>query len=252
MRFQRPAKTKPVFVRTFLSIVVCAGFQSPLIGDGFFQQIPKEGAWVKYRMTNKLFGPSARESERKGELRISCVGTVNENGRECRWIEIRDENRHLGGKVAYVYLTKFLVPVKSLAHGNPGHKDILRVWRKKGDNDPELTQGPIENGMRYGIYFPGATADVASTKTSEHKTFVVNGNMIRSESTRQQRAEFDTTYHHILNFRLWTHAGTPFGVAGAQIESRAYHGDRHQHTFVRNYELFESGKDATSELPNCN
>ena len=242
--------TNPVLVRIVVTLIFCAAVQGSLRGDGLFQQLPKDGAWAKFRMTNKLFGPSARDSEREGELRISCVGTVHENGRECRWIEIRDENRHLDGRIAYVYVTKFLVPEEALERGHPGHTDILRVWRKKGNNDAELILGPLEGGMRFGIYFPGTTTDSDSPESLEQRTFVVNGNMIRSESTLQQQAAFDTvSYHHVLGFRLWKHAVAPFGVAGARIESQAYSGDHLDWTFLRNYELVEWGDGATSELP---
>jgi hypothetical protein len=87
--------TNPILVRIVLTMIFWAAVQGSLRGDGLFQQLPKDGAWAKFRMTSRLFGPSARNSEREGDLRISCVGTVHENERECRWIEIRDENRHL-------------------------------------------------------------------------------------------------------------------------------------------------------------
>lgn len=239
--------------RTCLALAICLAAPSFAAADGFFLQLPKDGAWVKYRMTNRLFGPSARESRREGELRISSVGTVRENGTECRWIEIRDENRHQDGRMAFVYVTKFLIPVAKLKDGHPAQADILRVWRKKNDADPELLQGPFKNeGMRYAIFFPGETVAADKPRQLEERTFTVNGDAMPTQAILQRRAFFKTGYKDVVDFRLWTHKKVPFGVAGAQIEWTQYRSDQLRFTFQRNYELIESGDGAKSELPNNN
>lgn len=245
--------TGSMLARIILALIFCSGLQCSLYGDGLFQKMPHDGAWASFRMTNRLSGPSARESVREGELRISCVGRVLENGQNCRWIEIRDENRHINGRVAYVTITKFLIAEDALQLGKAGHRDILRVWRRKDMDDVELIPGPIEQPMRFGLFFPGATTDADEPVKLEPQTFRVNGKATRIDSVSHQQTEFDTpNYHHVLKFRLWKHAAAPFGVAGARIESQASQNSRPHHSFLRNFELIEWGDDATSELPDRN
>ncbi len=237
--------------RMCLGLALCFCVCSIASADGLIQSVPDKGEWVKYRMANHLFGTSARESERVGELRISCVGTVIERDIECRWIEIRTESRHLDGKLAFQSLSKFLIPVEKLRGGHVGQEDIIRAWTRRASSTPELIKAPLMNGLRFAMYFPGETSEVDTAGGLNKREFVVNGESIQSQETCRQQVSFDSKERHILEFDLWKNEATQFGVVGAKIETRRYSGDRLLSTFTRNYEVIESGSSAISELPDC-
>lgn len=102
--------------RYFLLLVLHSAMFAALRAhaDGFFHQLPNDGAWAEYEL-------SELNSGKPYIIRMSSVGTVMHNGIECRWIETKLSGGE--GRGRFNYIVKLLIPTKHLRPGvrSPAH-----------------------------------------------------------------------------------------------------------------------------------
>jgi hypothetical protein len=116
------------------SLLVIAGFTTMVQADGLIYQLPKDGAQVRYETETTLV-VDGQEQTLKGSLTVSSVGHMQENGEECRWIEIKMITPQNGQD--QIVVSKVLVPEKHLGTGKSAAENAIRVWVKEGDAQPQ-------------------------------------------------------------------------------------------------------------------
>ncbi len=102
--------------------------------DGLIYQLPADGGQVRYEMVIAL-NAEGNDLKLKGSISVSSVGQVTENGEKCRWIEfkmITDE-----GGLDRTVISKALIPEKHLGKGKSPVDNLIRVWVKEGDGEPQ-------------------------------------------------------------------------------------------------------------------
>jgi hypothetical protein len=100
-------------------------------------KLPKDGWWVRYVVTGNDQG---NNDESPMKCTYSLVGSANENGQLCRWIEVKSDRTFDGKK--QVDTLKFLVPEKELLQSEKPLNSLVRCWRRIDDGDPgQMTFG---------------------------------------------------------------------------------------------------------------
>lgn len=76
---------------TLFTTVVATAALSTAHADGIIFQLPKDGAWVQYRMVGKeVDGGDGDKKVFRGTVMLSSVGVETVKGKKCRWIELRN------------------------------------------------------------------------------------------------------------------------------------------------------------------
>jgi hypothetical protein len=115
--------------------------------DGLITQLPDDGSWAEFELKLALT-ENGEKRERSAYLRLGCVGQEEHQGAKCRWVEFQlsrieppqpDE------------VMKILLPAESLKSGKVTATNVIRGWRKPGDEEatelnkdrPRLSIGPL-------------------------------------------------------------------------------------------------------------
>lgn len=110
------------------------GFAPTAGADGLIYQLPADGGQVRYDMAIAL-SASGNDLTIKGSISLSSVGQVTENDEKCRWIELKLVTEENGQEK--VVITKALIPEKHLGKGKSPADNLIRVWRKEGEGEPQ-------------------------------------------------------------------------------------------------------------------
>lgn len=232
---------------TLLLSVVVSLWSGPASANFLIQSLPEDGAWVRCHYT---YEDSAGEKT-SGKMTLRSVGTVVENKKKCRWIEIafREE-----GTEKFTAL-KFLFPESELRKGGDPWSHLIRGWMKLNS---KRTVEPIEGNWRQAWSalasdFPPPLQNVKSL--DEEKSVEFQRGQLKCPTGTQgiwtvahKNSEL-VEFLNLIEYQIWPHADVPFGVAAATRKT----------TFIRDGEntgeataeliLEDYGTDAKSELP---
>jgi hypothetical protein len=119
---------------------------SPVLGDGLFYNLPKDGTSATYElMVEGVLAQKSPEGTTKkeatmaalGTLRMASVGQVVEDKQPCRWIEVelkmatRDSHGEGKDPVEVYDVYKVLVPEKYLVKGENPLDHAIRAWKSE-------------------------------------------------------------------------------------------------------------------------
>lgn len=218
-----------------LTVMVLLG--STVHADEVVQQLPQDGAWVRYHLTEKW----DEGTQRTLQFQISLVGQTIVEGENCRWFELR--LRAEGSKSWSVY--KWLVPQKQLELGGTALANAHKAWRKTGEEQareinlkdlkelfarlhlfvPPPLKGANKIGKKESVKWQAGelNCDVAIVRT--HDEFPTD--------------ETDTVYRLKLNQRV------PFRVAAAKLTISSVIGGKG----TIEYWLIDMGMKYKSDIP---
>jgi hypothetical protein len=262
MRTQRYFRPVCCFVRANLTLPVALGIALlaeflPAIagGEDIPAELPKDGAWVRYDVE---FDNPERKSKVSSEWTFTMVGTVIEDGKTCRWVEIKNADERAGqpGKV----ISKMLIPESAfLEPGNPAER-MIRCWMTKPDGSVVML--PIfepAHARRAGVTYeklflwtPGARKNL--TQIDEPKDFDYQGGRLNgaqawtgktvlTDAGVDRKSRWETTY------TVWQHPDLALGSAQIRVRQEGTTTVGTSTTQFWVYRLKDTGTGAKTELP---
>jgi hypothetical protein len=118
----------------FAGLFLAVAHAQTVRGDGLIYQLPADGAQVRYD-TELALSAGEQDVKVKGSVTVSSVGQTTENGEKCRWIEFKTINPEDGQDRSVI--SKVLIPEKHLGKGQSAADNVIRVWIKEGDGEPQ-------------------------------------------------------------------------------------------------------------------
>ncbi len=205
--------------------------------DDSFNQLPDDGAWAKFFVeVSGTDNPGLRV-----ELTISSVGRTQQNGKDCRWIELVSNNADTNTRINAF---KLLVPEEELKQGPFGPGDVIKSWvLNEGATDAQ--PGEEVSLHAVGILFPDSLDD---RKCAEEKEAVQwqKGRLDCPVLTGRSRSRFGDQ-DMVIQHRYLLSEKTPFGLAGFRSDVKL--GDSGNELKVEG-KLLDIGTGAQSVIPN--
>lgn len=202
--------------------------------DESFNQLPEDGAWAKFYVT--VTGNI--DQTLRVELTISSVGNVQENAKDCRWIELLSNN---ADTKARMNVFKLLVPEDALKKGPFGPGDIVRSWMAQ-EEGTAIEAGNTDNLFPVGFLFPDSLDDAMRPEEKETVDWQ-QGKLecpVLTGASKSKLGDQDLTIDH----RYLLSDQTPFGLGGFRNHLKLQQG-----TEIKiDAKLIDVGTGATSVL----
>lgn len=237
----------------FAAVVGFAASSAHAAG-GFVQSLPKDGEWVKFSVeSDSRAGLAAGGS---GTMTLRSVGTVQEKGETCRWLEMDFDGDTNGTKVRAVM--KFLVREKDFKPDAKEPPKVLRGWKmgRAGDNKDDVTELSNEEMSPGGPASMFLSTKLKDAKTvKEAKTIDYQKGRLKVESAELGELEMDAPQYVPQGFSskfrqtIWKHKAVPFGTAAAAIDIKVKQNDNVLQDMTMKFEVLDHGKDAKSAFP---
>jgi hypothetical protein len=193
-------------------VASCAAVASG--ADNEFNQLPDDGAWAKFYVT--VTGNI--DQDLRVELTISSVGKVQENGKDCRWIELLSNNADTNARMN---VFKLLVPEESLKKGPFGPGDIVRSWVSQ-EEGTTVEAGNSDNLFPVGFLFPDSLDDAKRPDEKETVDWQ-KGKLecpVLTGTSKSKLGDQDLTIDH----RYFLSGQTPFGLGGFRNQLKLQQG----------------------------
>jgi hypothetical protein len=238
-----------------LSIAVFAvSGPAAFAGGGLLQSLPKDGTWTKYYMEMKQEAPATKEVI--GEFTLKSVGSVTENGKKCRWIEIEMKAEE-GGKKRHSIM-KFLVNEKHLKPGSKEAPEVVRGWNRQdtGSEVKELSEMEKNPNGMMSIFFGGHRKDVKTLKDAKvvdyqkGKLKITDGTSGKLEMDLGPNAPQGFKYD--VTQSLWSHKSVPFGTAAMELKMLIKRKEMVVANMTMKFTVQDHGTGAKSALPDKN
>jgi hypothetical protein len=247
--------------------------------DGLIYQLPPDGSWVRFAGCGRYYGyerirpanaagkddaslmPDEEYQGGVGTFVLQSVGTADNDGEKCRWIEFKTEppKEFKGGEEVW----KMLIPERRLKEGSDPFDHIQKMYIKAGfvkdglervDTDKKLMTYELQ---RIRKWFPSVPAE---SKRQKNYFIRINGRDVRGESVRFD-SYFEGKLHRgtagFYSNRCRHHTvldpNAPFGVAffsdeGDSVEK--YEDDSGwKSKFREEFWMVDSGTGAKTALP---
>jgi hypothetical protein len=243
-------------------------------------KLPKDGSWVRYepisdREEKPLGRPVSGSLRRVLTVTVSLVGTVVEDGMQCRWLEIKtvsvDAHEYAESKEkaeAQGRVEKFLIPEKDLISSQKPFENVRRIWDTlPGRTEVRQMKFPnmqyrADHLARFWFWTPGMLKDTKPAPNEAKDVEYKKGKLQNAEAQSGQRDTLvgaispngrDNRRSFVESFTVWMHPDVPIGFAEARFESQQV--DREDETkkigtpSAFSYRIQDFGSDAKSELP---
>lgn len=220
--------------------------------EGLIVQLPEAGAWAQFDivqvkgLVDSNSGKTLIEDRStRAKLRIASVGKATVEKKSCRWIEFKLEESE--GDAAKTTILKLLIPEEHLKKGGDPAGNIRHGWVKGGDSPVR----PVKDGdsipVRLLVAGPQEKIRKLDPKVVECKAGKLKCNGLSGTSSWKDNNDRNFNTKHELRL----HKKSPFGVAWWKSETDLVDKGARM-TITMTSSLIESGKDATSELPDHN
>jgi len=224
------------------AILAACHATSTVRADGLILKLPADGTQVEFKV--KAEGTPAPPEGFKMTIRLSSVGTVQHDGKTCRWIEL-GVIVDVDGIAADQHY-KFLVPEDELKQGGNPAANIIKSYKKYGDEnaveDKDVTN-PLLSPIP--VFFGGPLKDVKQLDKVKIKSGL--GELECPGTIGIYEREKDgNSIKSTLTTR--THDKAPFGVAQASIEFKIKKGDNVE-TGIMTLTLDKVSAGAKSAIP---
>jgi hypothetical protein len=201
--------------------------------------LPEDGSWVKYQM-EASFERDGTQLSTTGSLTLRSVGRTQENGVDCRWIEIERTFRR---NTEFIIVTKLLIPEKHLKKGESPVEHVVRGWVRFADSEPR----EIDSSSRVGSAALFLSGPLNETKKLDKEEIDSKLGKLACEGVSgktEYMGRFGTTR---ASMQLRLNEKAPFGVVQARVESETER-DGQVRRSTTTYKLAEVGTGATSAL----
>ena len=195
------------------------------LSDELPPKLPDDGWWIRYHVVTKEV-ISGEESTEK--IRYALVGTFEEGGKKCRWLEMRVEQEN--DPDTKISIFKFPIPEKELLESEKPLETVVRKWHKHDDMQAvqdEYVPGQLD--LTFGhfvLFFPGPqkkSKPVEKARTTEYqrgRLEITEGRAGNRKATRGSSMGADTlTFTFTSDFTLWNHPDVPLGFAAGTIRT---------------------------------
>jgi hypothetical protein len=239
-----------------VTVAVAAVFPSCTFADGFLYQLPKDGAWVRFEEEGKGSRPDGTGVTVSGKLTISSVGTVDIDGKRCRWIEIATDTK-MSDRPAIQHVVKLLIPEAHLGKGKEPLEHTLKAWSKHSAiNDGQLQEikDPAGNGATFlknyvTPYLRGPFEDAENLEKATVDSKLGKLECAGLVAKEKRMIGNGVTIHYTHRVRL--HERAHFGVVSFQSEMRMELDGQVGANMASTTTLSDSGTDATSAIPDA-
>jgi hypothetical protein len=204
--------------------------------DDGFDQLTEDGSWAKFYVTVR---GTNNDVNLNVEFTLSSVGKVQENGKDCRWIEMLSNNADDGTRFN---LFKLLIPEEALKQGPLGRADALRAWAAEMENAVQAASG--DELAPVSFLFPDNLNDAQrpdEKETVDWQRGKLECAVLTGTSTTQLGTQ-DIKIEH----RYLLAPEVPFGMGGFKSAVH-FAPDTVFHIEAR---LLDAGTGAASALPN--
>jgi hypothetical protein len=218
-----------------VAVLLFAGLAGSASAEESFNQLPEDGAWAKFYVTVS----GNIDQTLRVELTISSVGRVQENGKDCRWIELLSNNSDTNARMN---VFKLLVPEESLKKGPFGPGDIVRSWVAQEDGTT-VEAGNSDNLIPVGFLFPDNLDDAKRPDEKETVDWQ-KGKLecsVLTGASKSKLGDQDLTINH----RYLLSENTPFGLGGFRNQLKLHESGTE---IVIDAKLIDVGTGGTSVL----
>jgi hypothetical protein len=248
-----------IFMRaagSFLLAVALGGWPNgSLRGEDEPPNRPDDGAWVRYQF---VAGYKGEKEDSSMTVTLSLVGTTDDDGVRCRWIEIKtvmEEPAELAGTA----IVKLLLPEKDLLESASPFAHIRRHWRRvRGE---PVKEGPLlvdaasyENLL---LWMPsmlkGSEPVEAEAKDIDFQRGQLKNAQARTgEHVYKRPGPGKTEIRRVIKYTVWQHPDVRFGFAEAKLLGDRFYGNTKFKQVTSLYRIQDTGTGAKSELPDNN
>ncbi len=237
---------------TFLATVtLCLLLTTTSRAEGLLYRLPEDGVWVQFQVLGNAIEPDGTDVTLTGTLTISSVGTIDVDGKRCRWIELANDAK-VGGQPAS-YVEKLLIPEEHLMKGKEPLKHVVQAWQKHSmieNNKPrrimdlEGSGAAHLKGIQPFLHGPYENIEKLEPLSIETKLGKLLCEGIKAnEKTDQGGAAFDST------FTIRLHENAPFGVVAWEAKSKIEQNGKDLGSMTLKLKVKDFGKDAKSSIP---
>jgi hypothetical protein len=213
--------------------------------DGLITQMPDDGSWAEFELKLTLT-ENDQKRELSAYLRLSSVGQVEHQGKQCRWVELQVSRTE---PPTPDELAKILVPEESIKSGKVTVASLIRGWRKPEDeeateldkNRPRLGIGPL--AMLLSGSFSG------SQKTEKEEVKVEGlGPLNCDKTTGKHDLPMGPSDDLPADITLWRNSKAAFGTVKLRVHLVDKRDGRERDGVFEAVQV-KAGKDAKSALP---
>lgn len=244
---------------TFLAVVLFAVQSLATVhGDEPPRELPKDGAFVRYRIEG-VHSLRGIERARSATKTLSLVGTVVEEGVNCRWIEEKTVT-HEPANMAGTLILKRLIPEKDILSSKRPSEQVRRAWVRLRDTEVmKVEVSRLKNvSEEVLLWTPGMLkdSDLANNETKDinfqqgqfKNAQGWKGEFVDKHRLRNTNKEFKLVRKHTV----WQHPELLFGFAEATIHSEQFIEGEKIEWESSVYRLQDVGTNAKTELPDNN
>ena len=243
-----------MMTKLFYSVAIIALLPPATFAEGLLYQLPDDGHWVRFEIDGTGTEPDGTEIKLVGTLTMSSVGTVDMDGKKCRWIEIVTEAKRAGEP--FTDIDKLLIPEHRLAKGKEPLKHVLKAWHKHsmGDGPPrKIEDFAGESGALYlrklnpSLHGPFETTKELEPVRIDSKLGKLECKGITASEKIEQGG--GVTIHSTYLIRL--HNKAPFGVVSWEAKWKVEQDGQALGTMTMKMKVADFGTDAKSMIPDA-
>jgi hypothetical protein len=215
--------------------------------DGMLQQLPADGAWVRFRVLTVIEDQDGVQTRSDGYVTMSSVGVVTEDNERCRWLELTWKLDEMEGE--YFSVVKLLIPERHLQKGEIPLDHAKRIWAKQWDRGKEaelVTDHPNHGDLHWYLAGPlQESKKPAEVKKVEYQsgTLTCEDGVVGSTRWNSRNEKYDALC------KMWFHEKAAFGVAAAEVQVTGKQDGKLVGTWHRTLILTDTGENAKTQMP---
>ena len=227
-------------IATIVFVLGTAG--SNAWSDGLVYKLPADGSWVQFDLKATAGGEN-QTRDFKGTLRVSSVGSSEEDGTKCRWVEIKmtmmvdDKNR--------VIVAKTLIPEVDLQRGKSPYDNMVRGWIRMSA-DGEAVQLTDSNKGPLPGFLAGPLKDYKPLEAMEIESSL---GKLKCEGATGYVEFKDNVGDNKIDFENRLHEKAPFGVVSSTMNVTVRRNGEVRESIKMVLTLSKTGTGAKTELP---
>ena len=233
--------------------VMVACVSTAALADGFIQSLPPDGRSATLEFVTELHHNDEWLGWYEGTFKLSLVGTREEEGVVCRWIELEFRVKNSGGPINdegtdNVEVRKYLIPeVCFTSPDKPPLEHVVRAWVSARGEVVALEKGPD----RWEDHWLPALTDRHTAQEAD--SIELRGQMLKlpdavSGRTTWEGVVGDQKLESTTEHTYWCHESVPFGVVRARhIMHEEFSSWRSR--LVREFLIVDMSEETESALP---
>ncbi|MBI3862985.1 MAG: hypothetical protein HY290_13925 [Planctomycetia bacterium] len=244
-------KTNGAVVRTVA--VVMALVPLVAVSEDRPRELPKDGAWARYFAESEMLAPEKRKFGSTTVL-LSFVGTVDDGGEKCRWIE-RKETVGVGDD-SKSEIIKVLVPEKDLWESDVPFEHFRRGWvlRVNGQISEVQKSQQVVLHLNFApllLWTPGMLKD-SKLDPDQVMDVAFQKGLLKGAQSRTGKLALPINDYDFSKYAAWQHPDLPIGCAEVHMTREFFRNGKKSRESLTVFRIQETGADAKSSLPDQN